>query len=169
MMQQGLIPTGLMTGMILGLMSFGVGCGGDAAEDILFDPQQPGEFRALTDQSEQQTLIDDMWQILSAPGCWDASFVGDPTAAGSPAGVAQLSFNGNYQYRYAGSFDTYFGTILLFDVGYYEGYPAAIVETWTGGVEGLVIVNDESFAHVLVSPGGSPYTMTYRPSGSVCL
>lgn len=143
-------------------------CGGD--EEFIFDPNQPGaSFQPLTDEGARETQLLDMWRVLTAQNCWDASFVGDPTIVGSPAAVAQLGFNGNFEYRYVSTTDIYFGAIRFFDIGQYDGHPTLILETWTGGTEGLVISDDDRFAHVLTNPEGFPFAMYYRPVGSNCL
>ena len=56
-------------------------------------------FIPVADPDEKNALIQEMWQTLTAPECWDSSFVGDPTAGGTPTAVAQFSFFDPYQYR----------------------------------------------------------------------
>jgi hypothetical protein len=110
-----------------------------------------------------------MWQTLTVSECWDASFVGDPTAAGTPAALAQFSFFDPFQYRYVSSTDVFFGGISLFNIGHYYGYPAAIVSTWTGEREGIVILEASEFVHVLTNPESSLFTVTYRATDGPCL
>jgi hypothetical protein len=82
---------------------------------------------------------------------------------------AQLSFFDPFQYRYVSSTDVFFGGISLFDIGYYYGYPAAIVSTWTGEQEGIVILEASEFVHVLTNPEGALFTVTYRMTDAPCL
>ena len=126
-------------------------------------------FTPVTDPDGKEALIQEMWQTLTVPECWDASFVGDPTAGGTPAAVAQISFFNPFQYRYVSSTDVFFGGISLFDIGYYYGYPAAIVSTWTGEQEGIVILEASEFVHVLTNPEGALFTVTYRATDGPCL
>lgn len=126
-------------------------------------------FVPVTDPDEKEALTQEMWQTLAVPECWDASFVGDPTAGGTPAAVAQFSFLDPFQYRYVSSTDVFFGGISLFDIGYYYGYPAAIVSTWTGETEGMVILEASEFVHVLTNPEGALFTVTYRATEGPCL
>ena len=62
-----------------------------------------------------------------------------------------------------------FSGISLFDIGYYYGYPAALVSTWTGEQEGMVILEASEFVHVLTNPDGALFTGTYRATDGPCL
>jgi hypothetical protein len=74
--------------------------------------------------------------------------------------VAQFSFFDPFQYRYVSSTDVFFGSISLFNIGHYYGYPAAIVSSWTGEQEGIVILEASEFVHVLTNPEGALFTVT---------
>ena len=126
-------------------------------------------FRPVTDPVAKEALIQEVWQTLTAPTCWDASFVGDPAVGGTPAAVAQLSFFAPFQYRYVSSTDVFLGVMSLFDIGYYYGYPTAIVSTWTGETEGIVILDASQFVHVLTNPEGARFTVTYTATDDPCL
>lgn len=134
-----------------------------------FNPAQPGaDFTPIADQTAATNTINRMWQQLTSPVCWDASFVGNPTAAGTPAGVSQYQFYGQNQYRHVG-FSTQAGNLFLHAVGYHNGYDTAIVETWTGDIEALVLVNDTTLVHVLKNPSGVPFTSWYGAAMQGCL
>jgi hypothetical protein len=126
-------------------------------------------FSPVTDPVAKEALIQEMWQTLTVPNCWDASFVGDPAVGGTPAAVAQLSFFDPFQYRYVSSTDVFLGVLSLFNIGYYYGYPTAIVSTWTGETEGIVILDASQFVHVLTNPEGAVFTVTYTATDEPCL
>jgi hypothetical protein len=112
----------------------GGGGGGGRQIDLSgFDPRNPGPgYVAVDDTAAQDALIQEMWRVLTAPSCWDAS------VAGPVANVTQFQFHGQFEYRHYG-FSIYFGAIQAYGVGRYQGYPTAIVSTWTGDVEAIVI------------------------------
>jgi hypothetical protein len=129
------------------------------------NPGNPGaDYVPVTDQIEQNELIQEMWGILTSPsGCWDAS------AAGPVATVSQFTFFGNFEYRHFG-FSTFFGNVVLHSVGHYQGRMTAIVETWTGVVEALVILDSSTIAHVFPNPANTALVVTrYGTSSGPCL
>lgn len=134
-----------------------------------FNPAQPETaFTAIADPSAATGTQNRMWEILTAPLCWDASFVGDPTIAGSPASVSQFQFFNPGNYRHVG-FSIFSGQIVLHAIGYHNGYDTVIVETWTGDIEALVIVNNMTLVHILKNPSGVPFTTTYGAVQQGCL
>jgi hypothetical protein len=144
--------------------------GSDAGQNgAVFSPSDPADtFQPSPDAAERDAIAMEMWAALTAPACWDASFVGPATPAGTPASVSQFTFSGQYQYRYYG-FDTYFGSIQLIDVGHYKGRKAALLVTWTGETEGLILVNPDRIEHVSTNPAGAAYGLTYWRSNGPCL
>ncbi len=138
--------------------------------NLSFDPNNPGSgFTPVNDPSEQDELIQEIWDTISTQHCWDASFVGDSTAAGTPAGTSQFEFYGQYQYRYVGTMDTYLGDIYLYGIGYYHGYKTVIFTTWTDDVEGLVVIDASKFLHILKNPDGTPFSTTYTLNTGNCM
>ncbi len=135
----------------------------------VFDPNLPAStFVSETNPSERERIANEMWAVLQKPQCWDASFVGPSTPAGYAASVSQYTFFGNYQYRYYG-FDVHTGPITLVDVGTYRGKPAAQLVTWTGEVEGLILVSDNRMEHVTSNPSGAYFSVTFWTSSGPCL
>jgi hypothetical protein len=67
------------------------------------------------------------------------------------------------------STDVFLGSVSLFHIGYYRDYPTAIVTTWTGETEGIVILNASQFVHVLTNPAGALFTVTYTATDDPCL
>lgn len=135
----------------------------------VFDPNLPAStFQSQTDAAEREKTINRIWAALSSPRCWDASFVGPATPSGSAGSVSQFTFSGQYQYRYVG-FETWTGTIGLQDVGTYKGKPSVIFSTWTGGSEGLILVDDARIEHVMSNPDGALYSVTFWTSNGPCL
>jgi hypothetical protein len=122
----------------------------------------PGFVRAST-TAEQNALIQDMWTALTRPACWDASSF-------LPVGhVSQFQFFNQNEFRHYG-FTINFGTVFLHDIGHYQGKETAIVETWTGEVEALVIVNRSTIAHIFPHIDGKSITvLQYAASNGPCL
>jgi len=144
----------------------GGGGGGTARGFEVFNPSAPGpEFVRATTNSEQEALLLEWWNALIAPICWDSSFVGDPTIGGTPASVSQYQFHSNYQFRHVG-FSIYFGDIFFHDIGHYQGYTTAIVETWTGDIEAIAVIDGATFVHVLKNPSGVPFYVAYGSVGA---
>ncbi len=132
--------------------------------NINFRPSNPGAgWVPATSASERQALINSVWTALSAPACWDATSV-------LPVGqVAQFQFFGQNEYRHFG-FTINFGAVFLHDIGRYQGYDTAIVETWTGEVEALVIVSSNVIAHLFPHLDGKTITvLQYGASNGPCL
>ena len=150
-----------------GVNNGGANNGGAPAK--VFDPSAPlTTFQSTADPGERERIVQEMWPALTAPSCWDASFVGPATPSGTAAAVMQYTFSGQFQYRYYG-FDIYSGTIRLVDLGRYKGYPAALISTWSGDTEGLILVDKSRFEHVLTNPSGVLYSLTYWTSNGPCL
>jgi hypothetical protein len=144
----------------------GSGSGGNGGGFEVFNPSAPGsDFVRATTTSEQDALLLEWWNVLIAPICWDSSFVGDPTIGGTPASVSQYQFHSNYQYRHVG-FSTFFGAIFFHDIGRYQGYTTAIVETWTGDVEAIAVIDGNTIVHVLKNPSGVPFYVAYGTVGA---
>lgn len=130
----------------------------------VFDPANPGsDYNAVTDPAAQGTLIQQMWTTLTTPACWDATSV-------LPVGhVSQFQFYGQYEYRHYG-YSTMFGGIYLHSVGRYRGRPAAVLETWTGVIEALVIVDGSTIAHAFPNVENTALVVTqYGASSGPCL
>src|SRR6185436_19387420 len=126
----------------------------------VFDPNLPAStfLSVKTDSAAVNRIVNQVWAALSAPQCWDASFIGPATPDGTYAGsVSQYSFSGQGQYRYVGFSDTYFGTVGLSDVGTYKGRPAVLMSTWSGDAEGFILVDNSRLEHVMATPDGSSY------------
>jgi hypothetical protein len=142
----------------------GGGGGGRQIDLSGFDPRNPGPgWVAVNDAAAQDALIQEMWRVLTAPSCWDAS------VAGPVASVTQFQFYGQFEYRHYG-FSISFGAIQAFGVGRYQGYPTAIVSTWTGDVEAVVILSDSTIAHVYPHIDGVTLIVTlYGTSNGPCL
>eukprot|EP01024_Parvocaulis_polyphysoides_P058711 TRINITY_DN63245_c0_g1_i1.p2 TRINITY_DN63245_c0_g1~~TRINITY_DN63245_c0_g1_i1.p2 ORF type:complete len:165 (+),score=13.45 TRINITY_DN63245_c0_g1_i1:145-639(+) len=126
-------------------------------------------WQPVSDPTQSQQILQNIWNKLTSVPCWDSSFVGDPTAFGTPAGVSQFSFWGDGQWRYAGSMDTYWGTVRVNTAGRYQdqygvSYDGVIMETWTGDQEGFIIGKGQyegSFLHVTYNPSGALYDVFY--------
>ena len=132
--------------------------------NLNFRPSNPGAgWAPATTVAERQNLINSVWSALAGPSCWDATSV-------LPVGhVSQFQFFGQYEYRHFG-FTTFFGQVFLHDIGHYQGYETAIVETWTGEVEALVIVSGSVIAHVYPHIDGQTITvLQYGASNGPCL
>lgn len=140
------------------------GNGNAGGLNISFRPSNPGAgWVPAATVAERQTLINNVWAALSAPACWDAS------AFLPVAQVSQFQFYGQNEYRHFG-FTINFGSVFLHDIGRYQGYDTAIVETWTGEVEALVIVNSNVIAHVFPHIDGRSITvLQYGRSNGPCL
>ena len=140
---------------------------GPDGADLAFRPSNPGsDFVPAATVAEQQELSTDIWATLSSPSCWDASAI---VQAAQPVGtVAQFQFYQGNQYRFYG-FSVFLGTVLLHQVGRYQGLPTAIVETWTGEIEALVVVSAQEIAHVYPHLDGSIIVLRYAASGGPCL
>jgi hypothetical protein len=135
----------------------------------VFDPQLPAStFVSETDAEKREKLMQQMWSALIAPACWDASFIGPATPGGSVGSVSQFTFSGEYRYRYVG-YETHVGGVTLIDIGRYRGKPAALLATWSGETEGLILVDNKHFEHVLTAPSGGSYAVTFWTSGGPCL
>jgi hypothetical protein len=157
----------------------------------VFDPQLPSStFQSTQDPAERDRIAQEIWDALIRPQCWDASFIGPATPSfvevntarerslpahsplravrGSAASVSQFTFSGPAQYRYYG-FSIYSGSVGLQDVGHYKGKPAVLMSTWTGDAEGLILVDDTHFEHVLTNPSGAYYSVTFWTSNGPCL
>jgi len=142
------------------------GDGGEAPVTVDEGASNPGDggFVAASDQAEIDELIASMWASLSAPPCWDSSFI-----AGSVGSVSQFQFHDDYQYRYVGFSDTYFGYMSLWQIGRYQGYPAAVVTTWTEDTEMIVVVNETTIAHVIWHLDGTPILTYLGANNGPCL
>eukprot|EP01025_Chloroclados_australasicus_P021368 TRINITY_DN2248_c1_g1_i2.p2 TRINITY_DN2248_c1_g1~~TRINITY_DN2248_c1_g1_i2.p2 ORF type:complete len:172 (-),score=13.22 TRINITY_DN2248_c1_g1_i2:563-1042(-) len=132
------------------------------------------KWQTVVDPTEQQAIWNRAWSKLLSMPCWDSSFVGDPTAFGTPAGVSQFSFGGYSDWRFVGSMDTYWGTVKVQSLGYYEGMDTVVMETWTGGYEGFIIGSgqyENQILHVLTNPSGVLYDVFYYavPDSARCL
>lgn len=130
----------------------------------VFDPANPGpDYETVSDPAEQGTLIQQMWTTLTAPACWDATSV-------LPVGhVSQFQFYGQYEYRHYG-YSIMFGGISLHSVGRYKGRPAAVLETWTGVIEALVITGGSTIAHAFPNVENTALVVTqYGASSGPCL
>lgn len=148
------------------------GCGDDPAgpgadASLAFNPANPGsDFVPAATVEEQQSLSAEIWAVLSGPACWDASAI---VQAAQPVGtVSQFQFHSGNQYRHYG-FSVFFGTVLLHQVGRYRGLSTAIVETWTGEIEALVVVSSQEIAHVYPHLDGSITVLRYGRSDGPCL
>lgn len=130
----------------------------------IFDPANPGsDYTPVTDPGQQGILIQQMWTALTTPACWDA------TSALPVGHVSQFQFYGQYEYRHYG-YSTMFGGIYLHSVGHYKGRAAAVLETWTGVVEALVIVNGSTIAHAFPNVENTALVVTqYGASDGPCL
>ena len=132
--------------------------------NINFRPSNPGAgWVPAATAAERQSLINTVWSTLSAPACWDATSV-------LPVGhVSQFQFFGQNEYRHFG-FTINFGAVFLHDIGRYQGYDTAIVETWTGEVEALVVVSRNVIAHLFPHLDGKTITvLQYGGSNGPCL
>ena len=135
----------------------------------VFNPDLPSSaFQSETDAAKRQTLMTEMWTALSAPTCWDASFVGPSTPSGYAASVSQFTFSGSGDYRYVG-FETHVGSLSLVDLGHYQGKPAALISSWSGETEGIILDSKEHFEHVLTNPSGALYAVSFWTSRGPCL
>ena len=143
------------------------GPGQGNAANLAFTPSNPGPgFVPAATVAEQQTLSQEIWAVLSAPNCWDASAI---VQAAQPVGnVAQFQFFSGNQYRHFG-FSINFGAVLLHQVGRYHGLRTAIVETWTGEIEALVVVDSQEIAHVFPHLSGAITVLRYGRSSGPCL
>ena len=140
-----------LVGLVVASASCGGGGGGGGGEDgvggTALNPVSPGaQYVSQTDPAQQSALIQSMWQTLTAPPCWSGAFLTNPGVGGSVGSVAQFEFFGQDQYRFVGT-STFFGSIFLVDVGEYQGLPAALLSTWTGTDESLVILDGSTFDH----------------------
>jgi hypothetical protein len=173
------IPTARARGtlgsfLLLSLPLLLLACGATDAESgsaggKVFDPQLPAStFQSAPDPAERDRIVREMWTVLTRPQCWDASFIGPATPSGSAASVSQFTFSGQAQYRYYG-FSVYAGSIGLQDVGHYKGKPAVLMSTWSGDSEGLILVDNNRFEHVLANPSGAYYSVTFWTSNGPCL
>ena len=147
------------------------GCGSSNG-DVGFDPRNAEEFEPATDPDDQRSLIDEMLRaLITPPGeCWDASVI---VGGMQPTGiVSQWQFDadefGNVFFRFVG-FDTTSGTVFLQNIGRYNGWPTALVETWTGGPEALILLSPDELVHVSVNPGGGLSTVRYGMGRGTCL
>jgi len=156
-----------LVGLALAACSGDGGTGPAGGVNLSFLPSNPGSaFVPAATASEQQQLAADIWAVLSAPACWDASAI---IQAAQPVGsVAQYQFYSGNQYRHYG-FSVWTGAVLLHQVGHYQGYATAIVETWTGEVEAFVVISSQEIAHVYPHINGSIIVLRYGPSGGPCL
>jgi hypothetical protein len=130
----------------------------------IFDPANPGaDYQAVNDPGQQGVLMQQMWTALTAPACWDASAV-------VPVGhVSQFQFYGQYEYRHFG-YSTNFGGIFLHSIGHYKGRAAAVLETWTGVLEALVVVDGSTIAHAFPNVENTALVVTqYGASNGPCL
>jgi len=148
-----------------------VACGSDATGpggvNLAFNPGSPGSaFVPAATFEEQAALADEIWAALSAPACWDASAI---VQSSQPVGiVSQFQFYSGSLYRHYG-FEVFTGAVLLHQVGRYEGFLTAIVETWTGEVEALIVLSGQEIAHVYPHLNGSIIVLRYGRSNGPCL
>lgn len=135
------------------------GGGGGAA----LDPRNPGAgYSVESDPANQAALVQSMFQSLSTPPCWSGAFITNPGVGGSAGSVAQFEFFGQGQYRFVGT-STFSGTIGLASIGTFQGLRAAIVSTWTGVDEGIVIIDGSTFNHSFPNVGNTAIVVTtYR-------
>lgn len=134
----------------------------------VLNPTNPDNaFVKVETQAKRQQLLDEMWTALTAPPCWDASFVGDPTIGGTPASVDQFSFYGNYEYRHVG-FSTTFGPLYLYDIGKYYDYTTAILDIG-GYVDAFSIIDGNTIAYFTQNPSGVPFVIYYGAADQGCL
>eukprot|EP01025_Chloroclados_australasicus_P062902 TRINITY_DN827_c0_g1_i1.p2 TRINITY_DN827_c0_g1~~TRINITY_DN827_c0_g1_i1.p2 ORF type:complete len:160 (-),score=14.12 TRINITY_DN827_c0_g1_i1:289-768(-) len=122
------------------------------------------KYQIVSDSTGQEAIWNRAWSKLTSIPCWDSSFVSDSTVFGFAGGVSQFSFGGYSDWRFVGSMDTYWGTVNVQSVGYYEGMDAVVMETWTGGFEGFIIGSGQyegQFLHILSNPSGALYDVFY--------
>ena len=79
-----------------------------------------------------------------------------------------VTFSGNGEYRYLG-FETHVGSLSLIDVGHYRGKPAALISSWSGETEGIILDSKEHLEHVLTNPPGVLYAVNFWTSHGPCL
>ena len=164
-------PRTRWTGLVAALALLPGGCsndgnsGGGGIDLSALVPSNPGsDYAPVNEPAAQAALAADMWATLVAPSCWDAS------AAGPIAVVSQFQFSGQDQYRFVGGTDIFFGAIFLHSIGHYQGRQTAILETWTGVVEAIVILDGATIAHVFPNPANTAIVVTrYGTSNGPCL
>ena len=157
-----------LIGLLLASASCGGGGGGgggseDGGDGTGLNPVSPGaQYVSQTDPAQQNALIQSMWQTLTDPPCWSGAFITDPGIGGSVGSVAQFQFSGQDEYRFVGT-STFFGSIYLVDVGEYQGRPAALISTWTGTDEGIVVLDGSTFDHAFPNLDNTALVVTrYR-------
>lgn len=158
------LPLALSLAACSGKDSGGGGGGGSSLD--FGDAPGPGDgngFEAEADDAARAALLDQMWGTLTGPNCWDASYNGSHVG-----NVSQFQFYGSYEYRHFG-FNINFGGITLYDLGTYQGYPTAVLSTWSGEVEMLVLTSSSEFVHVFWHLDGSPVPTVYRATAGACL
>jgi len=78
------------------------------------------------------------------------------------------------RYRYVGITDTEVGAMLVHSVGCYtnargESYRAAVITTYTGDLELLVVASAALIDHFIGNQGGFPLITRYDATAANCL
>lgn len=125
------------------------------------DPENPDRVPDLvieTDSAKQLQLVQEIWNVLTGPLCWDASAV---VGGIQPTGIVDVwKFDGPIDlnnianiatgdFRHVG-FDVNIGKLLWFFVGRYQGRPIAIVRSWAGVPEAFVVLNANTVGYVRI-------------------
>lgn len=108
-----------------------LGCGKKITEptvEIVTDknlgPIDFDEFKPVTNQTEQQQILQSIWQQISTPNCWGAR----------PNLIPQYWFAEPYRYQYtagiSGIEDVRRGQVRFDAIGKYKDRLAAVIHTW---------------------------------------
>ncbi len=141
------------------------------AEGSISDVLEPGDrFDPVSNKAQSDQLAAEIWATLheSNAQCWI-----------SRNGTMQQyqfyedgSFMSGPLYRYSGM-DVSVGQIITHDVGWYNNpsyarpFQAAIIETWSGDLEFLVIQDNQTIVHAVFF--GNSLLATFYDAGTNCL
>ncbi len=151
--------------------------GGDAeplpgpVEGSISDVLEPGDrFDPVSDQAQSNKLAAEIWATVhesNAP-CW--------ISRNSTTQQYQFYEDGSFMpgplYRYSG-IDVSVGQILTHNVGWYtnpdyaQPFRAAVIETWSGDLEFLIIQDNRTIVHAVLF--GNSLLATFYDAGTNCL